>query len=194
MNTIKEDVMGEKIEIKKSVFTTFVNKISCENDAIVLISVIKKNYPDATHICYAYIVDNIERCTDDGEPSGTAGKPILNVLKQKKLTNVLVVVVRYFGGVKLGAGGLVRAYTIATTSCLEKVSIIEIKNICKVSFHIDYDKAFNIYLLTNLNYFSILERVGNDFVISCGPQDLDKTLNSIKRYNVTNLKIEYVKV
>ncbi len=194
MNTIKEDVMGEKIEIKKSVFTTFVNKISCENDAIVLISVIKKNYPDATHICYAYIVDNIERCTDDGEPSGTAGKPILNVLKQKKLTNVLVVVVRYFGGVKLGAGGLVRAYTIATTSCLEKVSIIEIKNICKVSFHIDYDKAFNIYLLTNLNYFSILERVGNDFVISCEPQDLDKTLNSIKRYNVTNLKIEYVKV
>ncbi len=194
MNTIKEDVMGEKIEIKKSVFTTFVNKISCENDAIVLISVIKKNYPDATHICYAYIVDNIERCTDDGEPSGTAGKPILNVLKQKKLTNVLVVVVRYFGGVKLGAGGLVRAYTIATTSCLEKVSIIEIKNNCKVSFHIDYDKAFNIYLLTNLNYFSILERVGNDFVISCEPQDLDKTLNSIKRYNVTNLKIEYVKV
>lgn len=194
MNTIKEDVMGEKIEIKKSVFTTFVNKISCENDAIVLISVIKKNYPDATHICYAYIVDNIERCTDDGEPSGTAGKPILNVLKQKKLTNVLVVVVRYFGGVKLGAGGLVRAYTIATTSCLEKVSIIEIKNICKVSFHIDFDKAFNIYLLTNLNYFSILERVGNDFVISCEPQDLDKTLNSIKRYNVTNLKIEYVKV
>lgn len=194
MNTIKEDVMGEKIEIKKSVFTTFVNKISCENDAIVLISVIKKNYPDATHICYAYIVDNIERCTDDGEPSGTAGKPILNVLKQKKLTNVLVVVVRYFGGVKLGAGALVRAYTIATTSCLEKVSIIEIKNICKVSFHIDYDKAFNIYLLTNLNYFSILERVGNDFVISCEPQDLDKTLNSIKRYNVTNLKIEYVKV
>ena len=194
MNTIKEDVMGEKIEIKKSVFTTFVNKISCENDAIVLISVIKKNYPDATHICYAYIVDNIERCTDDGEPSGTAGKPILNVLKQKKLTNVLVVVVRYFGGVKLGAGGLVRAYTIATTSCLQKVSIIEIKNICKVSFHIDYDKAFNIYLLTNLNYFSILERVGNDFVISCEPQDLDKTLNSIKRYNVTNLKIEYVKV
>ena len=194
MNTIKEDVMGEKIEIKKSVFTTFVNKISCENDAIVLISVIKKNYPDATHICYAYIVDNIERCIDDGEPSGTAGKPILNVLKQKKLTNVLVVVVRYFGGVKLGAGGLVRAYTIATTSCLEKVSIIEIKNICKVSFHIDYDKAFNIYLLTNLNYFSILERVGNDFVISCEPQDLDKTLNSIKRYNVTNLKIEYVKV
>lgn len=194
MNTIKEDVMGEKIEIKKSVFTTFVNKISCENDAIVLISVIKKNYPDATHICYAYIVDNIERCTDDGEPSGTAGKPILNVLKQKKLTNVLVVVVRYFGGVKLGAGGLVRAYTIATTSCLEKVSIIEIKNNCKVSFHIDYDKAFNIYLLTNLNYFSILERVGNDFVISCEPQDLDKTINSIKRYNVTNLKIEYVKV
>ncbi len=194
MNTIKEDVMGEKIEIKKSVFTTFVNKISCENDAIVLISVIKKKYPDATHICYAYIVDNIERCTDDGEPSGTAGKPILNVLKQKKLTNVLVVVVRYFGGVKLGAGGLVRAYTIATTSCLEKVSIIEIKNNCKVSFHIDYDKAFNIYLLTNLNYFSILERVGNDFVISCEPQDLDKTLNSIKRYNVTNLKIEYVKV
>ncbi len=194
MFTINEDVMGDKIEIKKSVFTTFINKISCENDAIILISVIKKNYPDATHICYAYIVDNIERCTDDGEPSGTAGKPILNVLKRKNLTNVLVVVVRYFGGVKLGAGGLVRAYTIATTSCLEKVTIIEIKNFCKVSFHINYDKAFNIYLLTKLNYFSILERVGNNFVITCEPSYLQESLNAIKQYNVTNIKIENVKV
>ena len=193
MKSIKFNIENEFI-IKKSKFITKLYFVTSEIEIKNILDENKTEYKDATHICYAYIVDNIERCTDDGEPSGTAGKPILNVLKQKKLTNVLVVVVRYFGGVKLGAGGLVRTYTIATTSCLEKVSIIEIKNICKVSFHIDYDKAFNIYLLTNLNYFSILERVGNDFVISCEPQDLDKTLNSIKRYNVTNLKIEYVKV
>ena len=79
-----------------------------------------KKYYDATHNCYAYIIDNgnIQKCSDDGEPNGTAGYPILNVIKKKNLTNTFVAVVRYFGGIKLGAGGLTRAYTKACAGVL----------------------------------------------------------------------------
>lgn len=194
MKTISESVVSNTITIKKSEFITLINKIVSEDDAILDLELINKRFSDATHICYAYVVNNKEKCFDDNEPSGTAGKPILNVIKQKKLTNVLVVVIRYFGGVKLGAGGLVRAYTEAVTECLKKATIIDIKQMCNISFHIDYDKAFNIYVLTNLKYFSILERVGNNFVITCEPSFLQESLNAIKQYNVTNIKIENVKV
>lgn len=194
MKTISESVVSNTITIKKSEFITLINKIVSEDDAILDLELINKRFSDATHICYAYVVNNKEKCFDDNEPSGTAGKPILNVIKQKKLTNVLVVVIRYFGGVKLGAGGLVRAYTEAVTECLKKATIIDIKQMCNISFHIDYDKAFNIYVLTNLKYFSILERVGNNFVITCEPSYLQESLNAIKQYNVTNIKIENVKV
>lgn len=194
MKTISESVVSNTITIKKSEFITLINKIVSEDDAILDLELINKRFSDATHICYAYVVNNKEKCFDDNEPSGTAGKPILNVIKQKKLINVLVIVIRYFGGVKLGAGGLVRAYTEAVTECLKKATIIDIKQMCNISFHIDYDKAFNIYVLTNLKYFSILERVGNNFVITCEPSYLQESLNAIKQYNVTNIKIENVKV
>lgn len=194
MKTISESVVSNTITIKKSEFITLINKIVSEDDAILDLELINKRFSDATHICYAYVVNNKEKCFDDNEPSETAGKPILNVIKQKKLTNVLVVVIRYFGGVKLGVGGLVRAYTEAVTECLKKATIIDIKQMCNISFHIDYDKAFNIYVLTNLKYFSILERVGNNFVITCEPSYLQESLNAIKQYNVTNIKIENVKV
>lgn len=194
MKTISESVVSNTITIKKSEFITLINKIVSEDDAILDLELINKKFSDATHICYAYVVNNKEKCFDDNEPSGTAGKPILNVIKQKKLTNVLVVVIRYFGGVKLGAGGLVRAYTQAVTECLNKATIVDVKQMCNISFHIDYNKAFNIYVLTNLKYFSILQRVGNNFVITCEPSFLQESLNAIKQYNVTDIKIENVKV
>lgn len=92
----------------------------------------KNKYKDATHYCYAYIINGLEKAYDDGEPSGTAGIPILNVLKKEDLQNVLCIVVRYFGGIKLGAGGLVRAYSKACkegiiVTTLEKGYLIELK-------------------------------------------------------------------
>lgn len=194
MKTIKQDVMSEKIEVKKSQFLSFIYKLKTEDDALVFLDFLRNEFSDATHICYAYKVANIERCSDAGEPSGTAGKPILNVIKQKDLSNVLVAVIRFFGGIKLGAGGLCRAYTEATTKVLELVDIVEVKEMCHVKFHIDFDKAFNIYVLTNLGIFSILERVGNDFTLICSPENLDETLNAIKRYGVSNIKVDKVKV
>ena len=80
---------------------------------------------EVQHICYAYIINGKEKAVDDGEPSGTAGRPILNVIQKKNVTNVLVVVIRYFGGIKLGAGGLVRAYTASTSEVFKLVNLIE---------------------------------------------------------------------
>lgn len=100
--------------IEKSVFITTSRHVSSEEEARSFISEVSGKYPDATHNCYAYIADNIGnflRFSDDGEPQGTAGMPILEVLKNNKLYESAVVVTRYFGGIKLGAGGLVRAYS-----------------------------------------------------------------------------------
>lgn len=104
-----------EFETKKSRFIGFSFKIKTKADFELVYNKIKNEHKKATHICYAYITNDgltkEEKCFDDGEPKGTAGKPILNVIQKKKLENILVVVVRYFGGTKLGAGGLVRAYS-----------------------------------------------------------------------------------
>lgn len=124
--TIKEDVSGEIIE-KKSRFIANIFYIESEEEAEVIIKNIKKKYYDARHNCFAYRIDkeNISKFSDDGEPSGTAGAPILNIIEGKELRNILVIVTRYFGGILLGTGGLVRAYSDATTEALKKANIIK---------------------------------------------------------------------
>lgn len=108
-NIIIEGGIGEITE-KKSRFIATVKPVNNEEDAVKFINEMKKKYWDAKHNCMAYIVGDIKRFSDDGEPSGTAGKPMLDVLEGKDLVDVVVVVTRYFGGVLLGTGGLVRAY------------------------------------------------------------------------------------
>lgn len=111
--TVKRLGMAE-IVIKKSRFIGFAKPVDDEAEAIAFIESIKKEHWNATHNCSAYMIgerDEIQKASDDGEPSGTAGKPILEVIKNQGLKNVVVVVTRYFGGIMLGAGGLVRAYT-----------------------------------------------------------------------------------
>lgn len=108
-----------EIIIKKSKFITKLYEIKDINEISQIIDNLKKDYKKATHICYAYIINGQEKAVDDGEPSGTAGRPILNVLQKRKLNEILVVVIRYFGGIKLGAGGLVRAYTKSTSEIVK---------------------------------------------------------------------------
>ena len=124
-NSIKENVSGEIIE-KKSRFIANIFYIESESEAEDIIKEIKKEYYDARHNCFAYIIDreNISKFSDDGEPSGTAGVPILNILKGRNLSNILVIVTRYFGGTLLGTGGLVRAYSDATIEALKNADII----------------------------------------------------------------------
>lgn len=127
-NTLAEPVYAE-LEIKKSRFLTWVEPVASGAAAKQRLAEIRKQYPDARHVCFAFYVEGSSGMSDDGEPSGTAGKPMFNVLNHKKLENVLAVIVRYFGGIKLGAGGLARAYGGAVSHALENADIKAIETI-----------------------------------------------------------------
>ena len=151
MKSIKEEVINEII-INKSKFITVLTNINDINKIKEKLEDIKKTYKDATHYCYAYIINNHEKCSDNGEPNGTAGMPILNVLKQNNLTNILCVVIRYFGGIKLGAGGLIRAYSTSASEALNKASITNLVNGYNITIEFPYDNLKQIdYLLKNID-------------------------------------------
>lgn len=131
----------DEIIINKSKFIGTACPVQTEEEALEFIDRIKKEFKDATHNVYAYVIgenSNIQRYSDDGEPSGTAGMPVLNVIKQENLKNTAVVVTRYFGGVLLGAGGLVRAYTKGAKIALDSGIIVDKNLFYDVSFKIDY--------------------------------------------------------
>jgi uncharacterized YigZ family protein len=130
-----------EINIQKSRFIAYVGRAETEQEAQEFIQNIKKKHWDATHNCSAYLIgehDQIQKANDDGEPSGTAGVPILEVLKKRKLKDTVVVVTRYFGGIKLGAGGLIRAYGKATSEGLNATGIVERKLMRVMHTTIDY--------------------------------------------------------
>ena len=138
--TIKEDGQVQE-EIKKSRFICHAKRVYNEEEARDFITAIKKEHYKATHNCSAFIVgerSEIKRTSDDGEPSGTAGVPMLGVLENHNLTNVCVVVTRYFGGIKLGAGGLIRAYAGSVALAVKEIGIIEIKEQAGIQIHMTY--------------------------------------------------------
>ncbi|MGE7842254.1 YigZ family protein [Lysinibacillus sp. NPDC093712] len=130
-----------EIIISKSRFLTYIERTESEEDAMMFIERIKKMHHNATHNCSAYIIgehDHIQKANDDGEPSGTAGVPMLEVLKKQGLKDTVVVVTRYFGGIKLGGGGLIRAYGKATTEGLLAAQVVERKLHHLMKIVIDY--------------------------------------------------------
>ncbi|WP_025727204.1 YigZ family protein [Heyndrickxia ginsengihumi] len=137
-------VKGEgthEIIIQKSRFIAHVNRVTTEEEAQNFILTIKKKHWNATHNCSAYMIgeqNQIQKASDDGEPSGTAGVPILEVLKKKDLKDTAVVVTRYFGGIKLGAGGLIRAYSKSTSEGIDHTGIVKRILVCIVHTKIDY--------------------------------------------------------
>ncbi|WP_247947944.1 YigZ family protein [Streptococcus constellatus] len=127
--TIKEDGQAQE-EIKKSRFICHIKRVTTENEARNFIQAVKKEHYKATHNCSAFILgerSEMKRSSDDGEPSGTAGVPMLGVLENHQLTNVCAVVTRYFGGIKLGAGGLIRAYSSNVALAIKEIGIVHIK-------------------------------------------------------------------
>lgn len=134
--------VGEhEIVIQKSRFIAHISRAVTEEEAQQFILSIKKKHWDATHNCSAYLIgenDQIQKANDDGEPSGTAGVPILEVLKKKKLKDTVVVVTRYFGGIKLGAGGLIRAYGKSTSEGIDAIGVVERKLMKVMHTKVDY--------------------------------------------------------
>ncbi|MDD4297100.1 MAG: YigZ family protein, partial [Ruminiclostridium sp.] len=140
IRTVLKTGKGE-YEEKRSRFTAWVYPVSTENEAISLMSALRKKHWDSRHQCFAYIIDGdttIQRFSDDGEPSGTAGLPILEIIRKKDLSNVLVVVIRYFGGILLGASGLARAYGKAAAAGIMDAQIIMKKQCYVAIVNADY--------------------------------------------------------
>lgn len=135
MKTIKKPVQCE-INIKKSQFICSLFPTKSKSESKEIIRKLNKQYNDATHNCTAYIVNDGEGFDDDGEPGGTAGKPMINVLRKNELHNITAVVTRYFGGIKLGAGGLVRAYSKSVMQAIGEAEIVEIEeyDVFEISF------------------------------------------------------------
>jgi len=141
MYTIKNAVFTEQI-INKSRFITYLDFVSNEDEAKAKLEEIRTKQSDATHNCYSYIIGktgNIAKFSDDKEPNGTAGVVIFDVLKKNNLTNILAIVTRYFGGIKLGAGGLIRAYSSSVSMALEGVERQEIIEYSIFSIICDYN-------------------------------------------------------
>ena len=158
MFTIIKDFRQE-IVIEKSRFICTLKKVHSEAEAQEFIKTIKKEFWDATHNCSAYIVDEMaQRSSDDGEPSGTAGLPMLEVLRKNKLTNTAAVVTRYFGGIKLGAGGLVRAYTNSVAEAVKATGIAQKVLVSKFSFIYDLNEVGKILnILYQQQFFEIAD-------------------------------------
>lgn len=164
-----------KIVIEKSQFITRLFRVNTIEDVNKILEDIRKKHYDATHNCYAYILgDNqeIQKCSDDGEPQKTAGAPMLDVLKKNNMTNILAIVTRYFGGILLGAGGLVRAYSESVAECLKKAKLYDIKPVIEFSFTTSYS-GYNT-ILKVMPYLNIKETSFTSNVIIVGYCDIDK--------------------
>ncbi|WP_419958121.1 YigZ family protein [Psychrobacillus psychrotolerans] len=157
-----------EIIIQKSRFLTYVSRAETEQQAQYFINNIKEKHKSANHNCSAYIIgehDNIQKANDDGEPSGTAGVPMLEVLKKQGLQDTVVVVTRYFGGIKLGGGGLIRAYGKATTEGIDAAKVVERKLHHLMKISIDYTWLGKVenevrnsdYPLKEINYAELVE-------------------------------------
>ncbi|WP_042142626.1 YigZ family protein [Paucisalibacillus sp. EB02] len=168
--TVKKDGGAHEIVIQRSRFIGTLKRVESEEEAQSFIQQMKKKYHDATHNCSAYMIgehDQIQKANDDGEPSGTAGVPMLEVLKKQNLKDTAVVVTRYFGGIKLGAGGLIRAYGSSTSEAIKAVGIMKRQLMKGFSIIVDYALLGKLeneirnseHILETINYLENVEFV-----------------------------------
>ena len=194
--TIKENASAEVVE-KKSKFIANIFYVESKEEAEEKIKVINKKYHDARHNCYAYrVIENeliIEKSSDDGEPSGTAGAPMLNILSKNNLANIVVIVTRYFGGILLGTGGLVKAYSSACTLGIEKTGIIEksIGELYKIEIdYADIDKFK--YFAKNNNIIIQKEEYLENVILEIAIKE-QNILKNIMQKDINVKKTEFIK-
>ena len=184
-------------EIKKSRFIASVSRVLSKNDAISFINQVKSKYPDARHHCYAYIAGNPFSTTDigmsdDGEPQGTAGKPMLTVLQYRKIGEIIAVVTRYFGGTKLGTGGLLRAYSGSVQIALDKLKLMEFRILVSASITIPFQFENSVrYVFEKLDVNLIKVSYNNkvDMIIEFSEDISQQLIQELN--NQTQGKIEF---
>lgn len=190
--TIEEETTATLIE-KKSEFIAHLFPVKTSEEAIRCIEDVKKNHRKARHNVYAYIVrnQNTSRYSDDGEPQGTAGMPVLDVLLKNGLTDICCVVTRYFGGILLGGGGLVRAYSGSVTLAVQKSKILIMRQCVPINLIMDYSLYGKVsYILPQYGVLQTNSDFGNNVSLSLFVQidTVDKLINDLT--DITNGKIE----
>lgn len=195
--TILQNETAEVLE-KKSRFISYVYHVEDEENIEKLIKEMRRKYHDARHVCFAWriIKDGqvIERASDDGEPSGTAGAPMLSILKKENLCNILILVIRYFGGILLGTGGLVRAYSEATQKVIEKSKIVIMTNGVEIEVKLEYSNLdiFKYYCKNNdINIINI--QYLDDIIIKVEMETYVKD-KMLKEFETKTLKIKEYKI
>ncbi len=191
MYTIKNNITDELV-VKNSKFITILHKITTADEVNKVISEVKEAYPNATHYCYGYITEDSQKCSDDGEPSGTAGIPILKVLESNQLTNLLCIVVRYFGGIKLGANGLIRAYAKSVSNAIKEATLTELKDGVNIEIAFPYSRIKEVdYLLkeSKINDKTFANEIVYNIDIENSFIEVIKN-NHLNYHIIKNIKIE----
>lgn len=184
MISINKRFKGELI-IKNSKFITIIDSFYDDSNLDNILNEVKEKYPKATHYCYAYITEHKRKSSDDKEPSGTAGTPILNVLEKENMINIIAIVIRYFGGIKLGVGGLVRAYSKSVKDVLKISETIEVINGFQIEITFPYNEQKNIdYILKNRK---ILNKEFKENIIYTALLN-EKDLKKLNNYKITVIK------
>lgn len=195
--TILEKELSAEIVEKKSRFIATIFYVNSVEEAEEKIKIIKKRYYDAKHNCFAYIVNDdkvfIKKSSDDGEPSGTAGAPMVEILEKQGLANLLIVVTRYFGGILLGTGGLVRAYSDSLKKALEKATIVELEQGFELDVELDYSNFEKFKYYCSKNNINIINCTYlNNVICKIELNEIEKEKLENDFYNQNILKINKI--
>ncbi len=188
MFSIKNNDKYEEI-IKYSKFISLIFRVYSKEEVNTILNEIKKEYPNATHYCYGYVIDNDIKSSDDGEPSKTAGIPILNQILNNHLNYTLIIVIRYFGGVKLGAGPLTRAYAKVARNVINKNNIVTLEKGYNININFNYNDIKDVeYILGNSKIIN--KTFDNDIVYNAYVNN--ETLNKLSKYKIIINKEIYI--
>lgn len=188
MFSIRDNDKFEMV-IKNSKFISLIFRVYSKDDVNNILNSVKDEYQGATHYCYGYVIDSDIRANDDNEPSGTAGYPILNQITSNNLNYTLIVVVRYFGGIKLGAGPLTRAYAKVARNVINSNNIVMLEKGYDISINFNYNDIKDIdYILGNCKIIN--KFFDNDITYNVYVNN--DTLNKLSKYNVTINKDIYI--
>lgn len=192
-NTIVEPVMAEYRD-RGSRFLAYAYPLATIEDFKLKLKLLKEEHPKAVHHCFAYRLGadgSVFRASDDGEPSGTAGRPILGQIDSKELTNILIVVVRYFGGTLLGVPGLINAYKTAASMALQTTPFVQKQIEVNYSLHFDYTRMNDLMMIIKQYNCQVLKQEMNlfcDLLIGIPKNRLDDVLYKLKEFHTVELK------